>query len=150
MCVCVCVCVNVVAGVYPPPPSMAYPSSGPYVAPPPVGYPVKDAHPNPQNPPSGETKSRGDNSGKGWYVETGNLYIFLFDIQLVSLEGQNHTFYRSFSNKKNPTRILIFLNIWLRTWVISKNSLMFDVRIRKKKLYIFIFGMYYFELLKQI
>ncbi|RVW78334.1 hypothetical protein CK203_047742 [Vitis vinifera] len=41
-----------VPGVYPPPPSMAYPSSGPYVAPPPVGYPVKDAHPNPQNPPS--------------------------------------------------------------------------------------------------
>eukprot|EP00261_Vitis_vinifera_P033423 XP_019074666.1 PREDICTED: metacaspase-1 isoform X1 [Vitis vinifera] len=88
--------------VYPPPPSTAYPSSGPYVAPPPAGYPMKDA-PNPQNPPPVETKSRGEGFWKGWYVETGNLYIFLSDIQLVALKGQNHTCL-NFSNfkKKKP------------------------------------------------
>ena len=95
---------NVVAEVYPPPPSTAYPSSGPYVAPPPAGYPMKDA-PNPQNPPPVETKSRGEGFWKGWYVETGNLYIFISDIQLVALKGQNHTCL-NFSNlkkkKKNP------------------------------------------------
>ncbi|RVW78383.1 hypothetical protein CK203_047691 [Vitis vinifera] len=50
--------------VYPPPPSTAYPSSGPYVVPPPAGYPMKDA-PNPQNPPPVETKSRGEGFWKG-------------------------------------------------------------------------------------
>lgn len=71
-----CVCMNVVAEVYPPPPSTAYPSSGPYAAPPPpVGYPMKDGQPNPQNPPPVETKSRGDGFWKGWYVKTPHLHI---------------------------------------------------------------------------
>ncbi|KAA8526154.1 hypothetical protein F0562_007745 [Nyssa sinensis] len=53
-------------------PQVSYPpagtgySEGPYVAPPPAGYPMKDGHSDPHNPPPpAQTQSRGDGFWKG-------------------------------------------------------------------------------------